>query len=311
MDKKISRISCLVFLVWFACAGVIPVSAAGGGYGFEQGAGYAAGKYDREAVQPAVFNWTRQAGFAGSVHYDVRWSFETGGMLESSPVIGSDGTIYFGSNDGKLYALDPSADSDGERLKWVHDFGYRSVSSPAIGSDGTVYAGSHGGVLYALNPDAADDHDRVRWQYGTGDWIASSPAIGPDGTVYVGSHDGKLHAVSPDGGLKWTQNMGDWVVSSPAIGADGTLYVGSLDGKLYAIGTIDLPAPEMAANAGDGSVVLSWDEVDRAAGYKLFKYEGDEAPHRKKNGKAGRLQRSPAVFTPCRIWLREPRTGLR
>ena len=33
------------------------------------------------------------------------WEFETGRNVNSSPAIGSDGTVYVGSGDGKLYAI--------------------------------------------------------------------------------------------------------------------------------------------------------------------------------------------------------------
>ena len=33
------------------------------------------------------------------------WEFETGGFVLSSPAIGSDGTVYVGSEDHKLYAI--------------------------------------------------------------------------------------------------------------------------------------------------------------------------------------------------------------
>ena len=33
------------------------------------------------------------------------WGFETGGIVNSSPAIGSAGTIYVGSGDKKLYAI--------------------------------------------------------------------------------------------------------------------------------------------------------------------------------------------------------------
>ena len=35
----------------------------------------------------------------------VLWEFKTGGGLTSSPAIGSDGTVYVGSEDYKLYAI--------------------------------------------------------------------------------------------------------------------------------------------------------------------------------------------------------------
>ncbi len=35
----------------------------------------------------------------------VLWEFETGGNVHSSPAIGSDGMVYVGSHDNKLYAI--------------------------------------------------------------------------------------------------------------------------------------------------------------------------------------------------------------
>src|SRR5437870_8164571 len=35
----------------------------------------------------------------------VTWTFMTGNEVNSSPAIGFDGTIYFGSSDGRLYAV--------------------------------------------------------------------------------------------------------------------------------------------------------------------------------------------------------------
>ncbi|MBP7562114.1 MAG: PQQ-binding-like beta-propeller repeat protein [Armatimonadetes bacterium] len=35
----------------------------------------------------------------------MRWKFPTGSWVRSSPAIGLDGTLYVGSDDGKLYAF--------------------------------------------------------------------------------------------------------------------------------------------------------------------------------------------------------------
>jgi outer membrane protein assembly factor BamB len=65
----------------------------------------------------------------------------------SHPTIGADGTIYVGSLDNKLYAINP----DGS-LKWSYTTGHDVRSSPAIGADGTVYVGSDDKKLYAFGP---------------------------------------------------------------------------------------------------------------------------------------------------------------
>jgi len=69
---------------------------------------------------------------------------KTSGSIGSSPAIGMDGTIYIGSDDRNLYALN----SDGS-LKWKYKTSDRIFSSPAIGSDGTIYIGSYDNYLYA------------------------------------------------------------------------------------------------------------------------------------------------------------------
>ena len=68
--------------------------------------------------------------------------------MDSSPAIASDGTIYVGSWDNKLYALNP----DGT-LKWSYATGNWVYSSPAIGADGTLYVGSWDNKLYAISGD--------------------------------------------------------------------------------------------------------------------------------------------------------------
>src|SRR4029453_12498371 len=64
----------------------------------------------------------------------------------SSPTVAADGTVYVGSNDNKVYALDGATG----KKKWEFVTGYMVGSSPALGTDGTVFAVSSDGLLYAL-----------------------------------------------------------------------------------------------------------------------------------------------------------------
>ncbi len=156
---------------------------------------------------------------------NLKWSFETGHHVISSPAINFDGTIYVGSDDKKLYAIHPNGTK-----KWNFMTDSPVYSSPAIGFDGTIYVGSHDHNLYAIKPDGTE-----KWSFKTNGAVYSSPGIGSDGTIYVGSFDHKLYAVNSDGTEKWNFTTGGDVYSSPAIGSDGTIYVGSCDHKLYAI----------------------------------------------------------------------------
>ena len=177
--------------------------------------------YESDAVKLTVLKADDENKEPGT----KKWAFKTGGGVRSSPAIGSDGTIYVGSFDDNLYAINP----DGSK-KWAFKTGGGVSSSPAIGSDGTIYVGSSDENIYAINPDGSK-----KWAFKTGDGVSSSPAIGSDGTIYVGSIDNNLYAINPDGSKKWAFKTGGGVSSSPAIGSDGTIYVGSHNKNLYAI----------------------------------------------------------------------------
>jgi outer membrane protein assembly factor BamB len=153
------------------------------------------------------------------------WSVPLPTLVDSSPAVAPDGTIYFGTFLGDLYALKP----DGSR-KWIFNAGREIKSSPGIGPDGTIYFGSRNHNLYAVQPNGQE-----KWAFKTGSWIDSSPAIGADGTVFFGSWDKNFYAVSTDGNKKWSFQTAGEIVSSPAIGADGAIYFGSHDHNLYCL----------------------------------------------------------------------------
>ena len=153
------------------------------------------------------------------------WEFPAESLVQSSPAIGTDGTIYVGSDGGKLFALTPAG-----AKKWEFTAGGNIISSPAISAEGVIYFGSVDRYLYAVNPDGTE-----RWRVSPGSGIVSSPVIGADGTIYVGSAFNKFHAVNPDGVKLWDFETGGNLISSPALGADGTIYFGSWDNQLYAL----------------------------------------------------------------------------
>ena len=96
------------------------------------------------------------------------------GDVKSSPAIGSDGTIYVGSDKEDVFAYDP----DGTR-KWVFPTRGPVRSSPALAADGTIFIGSNDSRLYALNPDGT-----LKFKFLANAAIASSPAITANGMVY-------------------------------------------------------------------------------------------------------------------------------
>ncbi|MET0683031.1 MAG: PQQ-binding-like beta-propeller repeat protein, partial [Casimicrobiaceae bacterium] len=90
----------------------------------------------------------------------VKWKFPTGDRIVSSPVY-NDGVIYFGSDDGNVYAVDAG---DGRQLwkrrtKGLHGMQPRNqtiadpfdvfLSSPVV-VEGSVFFGSGDGHVYSL-----------------------------------------------------------------------------------------------------------------------------------------------------------------
>jgi outer membrane protein assembly factor BamB len=169
--------------------------------------------------------WRTGVAFCADPTLTNLWTTTVGNISDSSPAIAEDGTIYFGTFDGRLLALMP----EGE-IKWVFRADREIKSSPAVAADGTVYFGSRDRTFYALSPVG-----KQQWAFKTGAWVDSSAAIASDGSVHFGSWDGKMYSLSPTGQKLWEFDTGHPIVSSPAIGLDGTIYFGSHNNKFYAL----------------------------------------------------------------------------
>ncbi len=159
----------------------------------------------------------------------VIWKYKTDGQIHSNPAIGNDGTVYFASDDGYLYALHSSG-----ALKWKHYVGGSFRSSPTISSSGIIYLGNSNGYLFAIDNTGAE-----LWKFFVGDKIESSPAIGEDGAIYVTSSSGTISngyvfALNSDGTKRWSRGPFGISLSSPAIGADSSIHFGAYD-KVYAL----------------------------------------------------------------------------
>jgi outer membrane protein assembly factor BamB len=179
-------------------------------------------------TSPALLGSVPQGGVV-AVNPDgtLKWRYGPIGGVDSSPSVGGDGTIYFGSYDQFFYAVKPNGTT-----KWSLASAGVVVSSPGFApGGGVIYFGSRNHRLYAIDPNAL-----LKWIFTTGGNVDSSPAISNDGIVFAGSADHYLYAINPNGTLRWKFLTGGPIQSSPAIGLPGpTIYVGSGDGVLYAI----------------------------------------------------------------------------
>lgn len=225
--------------------------------GFHFGLGKAAAKTSAEVIEKARDEAAKQAitastnTAAGIAAARLKWAqYYDESVYYSSPGLGLDGTIYFGTshhfqiyagywNQGltppttqyALYAYNP----DGT-LKWKYQDNAPSRGGAAVGSDGTIYM-----VMERFSNSAAATTEELHavTSMGTLKWKAQisdryseigaiTPAIASDGTIYVvGS---SITAFNADGTIQWTrrntayENSSSIYSGSPAISSAGVVY---------------------------------------------------------------------------------------
>lgn len=153
----------------------------------------------------------------------------------SSPVLNlndHDLTVYFGSSDGNLYALNAHT---GEK-KWAFRAKGSIHTSPALYSN-TIYFGSWDTYLYAL--DAASG--QLKWKFKTQDQpvyhqlegIQASPTC-YNGSIYFGCRDGHFYSLNANTGklLRKIGMNGSWILSTAAA-RDGIIYISTSDTYLF------------------------------------------------------------------------------
>lgn len=162
-------------------------------------------------------------------------------MIESGPLLTSDGKIIYGKDDGHVYAVSQKGEllwdfsSDDPFDPENYDDNEQIIPSPVLGPDNTLYIVSHWGNVY--RPEVINSWNR-------------NPMLRP----IIEKHNikpakrqtwGKLYAVNVQTGeRKWifdpslgvSNKIGFWC--SPAMGKDGTIYAAAHDnsynGYLYA-----------------------------------------------------------------------------
>jgi outer membrane protein assembly factor BamB len=211
---------------------------------------------------PVVYNNTVCFGSFDGYYYAINtqtgkliWKFKTGGekkvgaeglwtmkphnqymddlydFFTSSPVFNK-ATIYFGSGDGNLYAVNAS---DG-KLKWKFKTNGLIHASPAL-YNGKVYIGSWDTYLYAVDANTG----KLAWKFKTGDQPVihlmegiQSAATCYNGQVYFGARDGYFYALNAQTGkLNWKYSAnGSWIITKPAI-KNGVVYTTTSDTFLF------------------------------------------------------------------------------
>lgn len=174
--------------------------------------------------------------------FDILWKF-TGRhprlnfvVEKSAPVLDGD-SIYFGSDNSTLWALDQHTGKEKWRFKTgAHPKGI--FSTPALWK-GSLYFGAYDGSVYALDAKTG----KKKWEYADADWVGSSPALAPElGLCYIGlefgliGKQGGIVALSLDSGKPiWSDRTVEFTHGSPLyIQSESLVVIGSNDNTLYA-----------------------------------------------------------------------------
>lgn len=181
------------------------------------------------------------------------FSFSAGASLAYSPALGSDGTLYFGTRAGDVFAV---ASNGAERWRLRLP---RSVAAPiTLTGDDTIIVGALDGALRGISSAGV-----IRWTFPTGNEIWGGAALGADGAIYFGSRDGNVYALHSNGSLRWQASLGGPVIDSPALAADGTLYVSARSDRLLALDpdggvkwSLAISQPAAPAIGPDGTVYV-------------------------------------------------------
>ena len=224
----------------------------------------------------------------------VVWEKDLPSRAESSPTLAG-GRVYFGSENGTLYALD----ADTGREEWTYQAAGAIKGSPSL-SEGKLYFGNYGGDVQAVR---ASDGSLV-WKNGVARGTLSSgnfyaTAAVAFGRVYIGATDGREYSLSADTGeLAWARQTGGYVYASAAVsdvpGLGPTVFVGSYDGNLHALdaktGETRWTAPAPGRISGSPTIV----------GGTVYFADLDERYTTGVSTKTGKqvFQRKPGYFDP-------------
>jgi outer membrane protein assembly factor BamB len=167
----------------------------------------------------------------------VRWAVrpENGATVTSGPIMGTDGTLYIGASDSRVYAFrfdgnqveppnwsPPLLDSIPNRYALAYANRRLYVGT----ANGTLYALSANGVIQSLN------------KLSGGQGILTVPAVA-EGRVYVGSDEGRIFGLDASNlsQVQWVFKapMGTPYARSSVAVVDGLVYFAMDDRNIYRV----------------------------------------------------------------------------
>ncbi len=176
---------------------------------------------------------------------DIRWKFKAKDGIESTAAIVG-GTVYIGSLDEHLYALDLATGKE----KWKYKAG--PIKAAASVREGAVYVGDSDGLFHCV--DAATG--KKRWTFETESEIVSGANFTGE-RVLFGSYDETLYCLSKEGKALWRFKTQGPVNGSPAVVGNRT-FVAGCDSALHVLDTAkgtELTSVDLGSQSGATAAV--------------------------------------------------------
>jgi len=167
----------------------------------------------------------------------INWVFEISSITYGGgAVVGSDGTIYQGARDKKVYAINPNGTQ-----KWAFTGVGNFDAFPALSADGVIYFlanGTTNSTLYALNAGTGAEI----WNKTITGTTGGAVAIDNSGNVYAGTNS-RVVKYNTTGDLQWETTAGSLLLTEI-----GSFAMDSERNRLYAAlrGTVGIAAIDMA-----------------------------------------------------------------
>jgi outer membrane protein assembly factor BamB len=160
------------------------------------------------------------------------WTFQAG-AVESSPVVVGK-MLYFGSWDGRLYALRLRGRKR-PLLQWTFSADDQIVAAPAY-ANRTLYIATSSGSVYGVYARTGKQrwHSSSFSRFGRREYFYATPTVAY-GRVFAGNADGTVYAFgAASGKLLWARQVGTYVYTAPAVWRKA-VYVGTWDGNFVAL----------------------------------------------------------------------------
>jgi polyvinyl alcohol dehydrogenase (cytochrome) len=183
--ERLPLLALPVLLTLVVLVSLTPIESRGGGQKSKTSARKSSWPMFGKDVASSHYNPDETALNPGNVaRLKPKWIFETEADVSSQPTV-VDGVVYFGSWDGKEYAVDAAT---GKKI-WDFDCGLPSRAGAAY-DDGVVYFGDLGGRIYGVDAKTGQLKWKVRIDPHPDAVATSSPVI-YKGIIYIGvaSHE--------------------------------------------------------------------------------------------------------------------------